>query len=43
MIAQVHQQHAELSIEGLCELFSVSRSWYYERSSQPESDAEEIA
>jgi HTH-like domain len=27
----------------LCELFSVSRSWYYERSSQLESDAQEIA
>jgi putative transposase len=43
MIDQVHQQHPELSVERLCELFSVSRSWYYERSSQPESDAEEIA
>lgn len=27
----------------MCELFSVSRSWYYEHCSQPESDAEEIA
>jgi putative transposase len=43
MIAQVHQQHAELPIERLCELFSVSRSWYYERSRKRESDAEEIA
>ncbi len=43
MIEQVHQQHPKLSIERLCELFSVSRSWYYERSSQPESEAEEIA
>lgn len=43
MIAQAHQQHVELPIEGLCELFSVSRSWYYERSRKRESDAEEIA
>ena len=43
MIAQAHQQHPELSIEHLCEVFSISRSWYYKRSSQPESDAEEIA
>jgi ABC-type cobalamin transport system ATPase subunit len=43
MIAQAHQQHPELSIEHLCELFSISRSWYYERSSQLESAAEEIA
>lgn len=43
MIEQAQQQHPELSIERLCELFGVSRSWYYERSSQPESDAQEIA
>jgi putative transposase len=43
MIEQAHQQHPDLSVERLCELFSVSRSWYYERSRQPESDAQEIA
>ncbi len=43
MIEQAHQQYPELSIEGLCELLSVSRSWYYERSGTPESDAEETA
>jgi len=43
MIEQAHYEHAELSIERLCELFSVSRSWYYERSSQPESTEEETA
>ncbi len=42
MIEQAHQQHPELSIERLCELFDVSRSWYYERGGQPESDAEEM-
>jgi putative transposase len=43
MIEQAHQQQPELSVERLCELCSVSRSWYYERGGQPESDAEEIA
>jgi transposase len=42
MIEQAHQQHPELSIEHLCDLFDVSRSWYYERSGQPDSNAEEI-
>ncbi len=43
MITQAHQQHSELPIERLCELFDVSRSWYYERSGKPESDASETA
>lgn len=43
MIEQAHQQHPDLSVERLCDLFSLSRSWYYEQASQPESDAEEIA
>src|SRR5258706_11429741 len=43
MIEQAHRQDPELSVQRLCELFSVSCSWYYERSSQPESDREEIA
>lgn len=43
MIEQAHQQHSELPIERLCELFEVSRSWYYERSGQSESDASETA
>ena len=43
MIEQAHQYHPDLSLERLCDLFSVSRSWYYERRSQPESEAEEIA
>jgi putative transposase len=43
MITQTHQQHPELSIERLCELFEVSRSWYYERAGKPESDAQETA
>lgn len=43
MITQAHQAHAELSVQRLCELFEVSRSWYYEHLKQPEDDAEEIA
>jgi hypothetical protein len=43
MIEQAHHEHPELSIERLCELCRVSRSWYYERTSRPESTAEETA
>jgi len=43
MIEQAHHEHPELAIERLCELFDVSRSWYYERGSKPESDASETA
>ena len=43
MIEHASQQHPEVSIERLCELFEVSRSWYYERGSKPESDASETA
>ncbi len=43
MIEQASQQHPELSIERLCELFDVSRSWYYERGSKPKSDASKTA
>ncbi len=43
MIEQAHQRHPDLSVQRLCELFGVSRSWYYERLAQPEHDPEEIA
>jgi putative transposase len=43
MITQAHQAHPELSVQRLCELFELSRSWYYEHLKQPEDDAEEIA
>jgi putative transposase len=33
VIEQAHQEHPEVSIERLCELMGVSRSWYYERPS----------
>ena len=36
MIEQVHREHPGISIERLCELMGVSRSWYYERPSVEE-------
>lgn len=39
MIAQARAEHPEVSVKGLCELFSVSRSWYYhEPSSRREAE-----
>ncbi len=32
MIEQVREEHPKVSIERLCELMGVSRSWYYERA-----------
>jgi putative transposase len=43
MINQVHEDHPDFSIEQLCHLFEVSRSWYYEYKGQPENDEEETA
>ncbi len=43
MIQQVHEDHPDLSIDYLCHLFEVSRSWYYEYIGQPEDDEEETA
>ena len=43
MIQKVHEDHPDLSIDYLCHLFEVSRSWYYEHIVQPEDDEEETA
>jgi transposase InsO family protein len=43
MIEKAHEQYPELSLEHLCELFAVSRSWYYEQQGKPEEHAEDIA
>ncbi len=43
MITQAHQAHQELSLQQLCEMFELSRSWYYEHLKQSEDDAEEVA
>ena len=43
MITQAHQAHPELSVQRLCDLFEISRSWSYEHLKQPEDDTEEMA
>lgn len=43
MITLAHQEHPDLSIVQLCELLDVSRSWYYERDDQADSDPEDVA
>jgi len=42
MITAAHQEHPELSVQRLCELFGVSRSWYYEHLAAPAQEEEEI-
>ena len=43
LITAIHDQELGLSIERLCELLGVSRSWYSERLSAPAQDADAIA
>jgi putative transposase len=43
MIQQVHEDHPDFSIDYLCHLFEVSRSWYYEHGGNLEDDEEETA
>lgn len=43
MITLAHQEHPEMSIEQLCEMLQVSRSWYYERSSHVDPAPQDIA
>ena len=43
MISQAHALHPELSIQRLCQLLGVSRSWFYARQSQPERNPVEMA
>ena len=38
MIEEAAAEHPEMPLTGLCEMFSVSRSWYYEKPS-PEAAA----
>ncbi len=42
MITHAHHDHPELAIQRLCDLFGVSRSWYYE-AQQERVDEQEIA
>lgn len=43
MITHTHQEHPNLSVQRLCDLFGVSHSWYYEHLTAPSQDEEEIA
>ena len=43
MITLAHQEHPELSLQHLCELHGVSRSWYYEQNTHPEQKSQQIA
>jgi putative transposase len=43
VIEQVHEEHPEMSIERLCSLMGVSRSWYYERPSAEEKAKKDLA
>jgi len=36
MIAEAKEDHLDISERDLCRMFSVSRSWYYERPSPEE-------
>jgi putative transposase len=42
MITQVHQDSPEHSISQLCETLQVSRSWYYEQHSRPETSEADV-
>lgn len=43
MIEQARHEHPEVSIERLCSLMGVSRSWYYERPSVEEKAQKDVA
>ncbi len=42
MIAEAKEDHPETSERELCQLFGVSRSWYYERPSPEEKAAQDV-
>ena len=43
MIEQVREEHPAMSIERLCSLMGVSRSWYYERPSGAQKAKKDVA
>lgn len=43
VISQAHALHPELSIQRLCRLLGVSRSWFYAQRSQSEATPETVA
>jgi putative transposase len=42
VIARIKEEHPELSIERLCELMGVSRSWYYEHPSAEQKARKDV-
>ena len=42
MIGEAIEQHPEMSVLKLCELFGVSRSWYYEKPASEEKARREV-
>jgi putative transposase len=42
VIARIKEEHPELSIESLCELMGVSRSWYYEHPSAEQKARKDV-
>lgn len=43
MLEKAHEIYPDLSLDHLCHLFAVSRSWYYEQKGKAEDDEEETA
>lgn len=43
MIHAAHHLHPSLSIQQLCRLLGVSRSWFYDHHAQPDSDPDALA
>jgi transposase InsO family protein len=43
MIRAAQRAHSHLSIQQLCRLLGVSRSWFYDRRAQPDSDPNDVA
>jgi putative transposase len=43
MIRAAHHLHPSLSIQQLCRLLDVSRSWFYDRRTHPGSDPDAVA
>ncbi|MDQ5827545.1 MAG: hypothetical protein M3441_25640, partial [Chloroflexota bacterium] len=41
MIEEADTEHPQVALSTLCELFGVSRSWYYQRPEQTERRARE--
>src|SRR5215472_9893171 len=43
MMSQIHATYPQMSVRHLCDLFGVSRSWWYDRCKTAEPNAEEVA